>query len=235
MPRTRRLIASRPMSEWPRGDRPRERLREVGVRGLATRELLSLIVGSGGPTVSAMDVADALLRRSGGSLARMGSVPAGLLEGVTGVGGATAARVVAALELGRRAVRERLATHEPIRGPSDIYARMAPRLRDLRHEEFHVLLLNTQHGVLREVLITRGILDASLIHPREVLREAIVESAAAVILVHNHPSGNPSPSAEDREVTRQLSAAGRTVGIPILDHVIIAGGEFRSLAQDGLM
>ena len=89
--------------------------------------------------------------------------------------------------------------------------------------------------MLREVLITRGILDASLIHPREVLREAIVESAAAVILVHNHPSGNPSPSAEDREVTRQLSAAGRTVGIPVLDHVIIAGEAFRSLAQDGLM
>ena len=223
------------MREWPRGDRPRERLRDVGVHGLATRELLSLVVGSGSPGASAMDVADGLLRRCGGSLARMGSTPAGLLEGVAGVGGATAARVLAALELGRRGVRERLAIREPIRGPSDIYARMAPRLRDLRHEEFHALLLNSQHGVLREVLVTRGILDASLIHPREVLREAIVESAAAVILVHNHPSGNPSPSAEDREVTRQLSAAGRTVGIPVLDHVIIAGEAFRSLAQDGLM
>ena len=204
------------------------------MRGLATHELLSLVVGRSS-TRSGMDVAESLLRRCGGSLARMGSASAGLLQNVPGVGAATAARLVAALELGRRAMRERLATHEPVRGPGDIYARMAPRLRDLRHEEFHALLLNSQHGVVREVLITRGILDASLIHPREVLREAIVESAAAVILVHNHPSGNPSPSAEDREVTRQLSAAGRTVGIPILDHVIIAGGAFRSLAQDGLM
>ncbi len=158
-----------------------------------------------------------------------------MLEDVAGVGVATAARVLAALELGRRAARERTNTNEPVRGPADVFERMAPRLRDLRHEEFHVLLLNTQHAILREVLVTRGILDASLIHPREVLKAAIVESAAAVILVHNHPSGDPSPSAEDRVVTQQLATAGRAVGIPVLDHVIIAAERFRSLAQEGLL
>ena len=207
----------------------------MGARGLATRELLAIVVGSGGRAGTAVDVAGELLQRCDGSLRLLGSAPAGMLEEVPGVGVATGARVLAALELGRRAAREQTDTREPIRGPGDVFDRMAPRLRDLRHEEFHVLLLNTQHAILREVLVTRGILDASLIHPREVLKAAIVESAAAVILVHNHPSGDPSPSAEDCAVTRQLSAAGRAVGIPVLDHVIIAAERFRSLAQDGLL
>jgi DNA repair protein RadC len=106
---------------------------------------------------------------------------------------------------------------------------MGPLLRDLSQEEFHALLLNTQHTVIREVLVTRGILDASLIHPREVFRPAVLAGAAAVILVHNHPSGDPTPSAEDRAVTRQLVEAGRVVGIPVLDHVVVAGLRWCSL------
>jgi len=106
---------------------------------------------------------------------------------------------------------------------------MAPHLRDLEHEEFHALLLNSQHAVIREVLVTRGILDASLIHPREVFRPAIESGAAALILVHNHPSGDPTPSAEDVAVTRQLEAAGRALGIPVLDHVIIGDGRWRAV------
>jgi DNA repair protein RadC len=101
---------------------------------------------------------------------------------------------------------------------------MAPRLRDLPHEEFHALLLNSQHRVLDDVTVTRGILDASLIHPREVFRPAIVRKAAAVVLVHNHPSGDPTPSSEDRAVTRQMVEAGRAIGIRVLDHVIVSDG-----------
>ena len=110
---------------------------------------------------------------------------------------------------------------------------MEPRLRDLPQEEFHALLLSARHSVIREVFITRGILDASLIHPREVFRPAITQSAAAIILVHNHPSGDPTPSAEDRAITKQLCAVGRTVGISIVDHVVIGDGRFASLADDG--
>jgi DNA repair protein RadC len=124
---------------------------------------------------------------------------------------------------------------KPIRGPEDVHARLGPFLRDLRQEEFHALLLNTQHRVIRSVLVTRGILDAALIHPREVFRAAIVESAAGVILVHNHPSGDPSPSIEDRAVTQQLVAAGAAVGIPVLDHVIIGESGFVSMAERGGM
>jgi DNA repair protein RadC len=105
-------------------------------------------------------------------------------------------------------------------------------MRDLQQEEFHSLLLNTQHRVIRDVLVTRGILDASLIHPREVFRPAIVESAAGVILVHNHPSGDPTPSREDRAVTRQLAEAGRAIGIPVLDHVILGEGRYVSIGEE---
>lgn len=152
------------------------------------------------------------------------------LASVPGMGPASAARLLAALELGRRVAVERRGVPRPrIRGPEDVYRRMAPQLRDLEHEEFHALLLNSQHAVIREVMVTRGILDASIIHPREVFRAAIEASAAAVILVHNHPSGDPTPSAEDVAVTRQMEDAGLTVGIPVLDHVVIGDGRWRAV------
>lgn len=120
-----------------------------------------------------------------------------------------------------------------VHGPRDVFDRMESRLRDLPQEESHALLLSARHSVIGEVFITRGILDASLIHPREVFRPAISQSAAAIILVHNHPSGDPTPSAQDREVTKQLSEVGRTVRIPVVDHVVIGDGRFMSLADDG--
>lgn len=146
-----------------------------------------------------------------------------------------AARVLASLELGRRLARETTVDRPRIQGPSDVYELCAPALRDLRQEEFRILLLNTQHTVLRELVITRGTLDASVVHPREVFREAISESAAAVILVHNHPSGDPAPSREDSEVTEQLAAAGRLVGIPVLDHVVVGDGRYVSFVEMGLL
>ena len=141
--------------------------------------------------------------------------------------------MVAALELGRRVAATSADDEEPIRGPADVFRRMGSRLRDLPQEEFHALLLNTRHRVLREVAVTRGILDASLIHPREVFRVAVIEGAAGIILVHNHPSGDPTPSPEDRAVTRQLREAGRALGIPVLDHVVVGDGCWRSLAEEG--
>lgn len=225
--------ASLPIHAWSPQDRPRERLRALGPRGLSNRELLAILVGSGTQLGSAMDVADRILARSKGRLRGLTGWPAGILESEPGVGPATAARVLAAVELGRRAAAESRAAEARIRGPEDVFARMGPLLRDLLQEEFHALLLNTQHRVIRDHLVTRGILDASLIHPREVFRGAIVESAAGVILVHNHPSGDPSPSSEDRSVTRQLLSAGETLGIPVLDHVIIGEGRYVSMAQEG--
>jgi DNA repair protein RadC len=216
----------------PPHDRPRERLRTVGARNLSLRELVALVVGSGGSGGSALEIADRVASATKGSLHRLASLDVGLLEDLPGVGTATAARIVAALELGRRAAAEEVSGTAQVRGPGDVFARMGPRLRDAPQEEFHALLLNSRHRVLREVLVTRGILDSALIHPREVFRPAVSEGAAGVILVHNHPSGDPTPSAEDRAVTRQLAEAGRVVGIPVLDHVILGRGGYTSLAGE---
>ncbi len=213
-------------------ERPRERLRQAGPRHLALGELLALLVGSGGGTGTAREIAERVVTRAGGTLARLAGLDVGELESVPGVGSATACRLVAALELGRRAAAETAQPGAPVRGPADVFRRMGPRLHDLPQEEFHALILNTRHRVVREVLITRGILDASLIHPREVFRPAVAERAAGVILVHNHPSGDPSPSPEDRAVTRQLGAAGRALGIPVLDHVVVGRGRYVSLSSE---
>jgi DNA repair protein RadC len=213
-------------------ERPRERLRSVGARNLALQELLALVVGSGSAGSPAREVAERLTRRAEGSLRALASMDVAILEGVPGVGRATASRIVAALELGRRAATVQDERGDRIRGPADVFARMGPKLRDVQQEEFHALLLNSRHRVRREVLVTRGTLDAALIHPREVFRPAVAEGAAAVVLVHNHPSGDPAPSPEDRAVTRQLAAAGRAVGIPVLDHVVVGRGAYASLASE---
>jgi DNA repair protein RadC len=182
-----------------------------------------------------VEVAGELLRVSDGSLRRLAASPPIELEKVPGVGPAVAARVCAALELGRRLAREGPYERGRIKCPQDVYERCAPALRDLPQEEFRVLMLNVQHAVLRELPVTRGILDASIVHPREVFRAAIAENAAAVILAHNHPSGDPTPSPDDHAVTAQLVEAGRIVGIPVLDHVVIGDGSYLSFVEAGLI
>src|SRR5579884_2409302 len=158
-----------------------------------------------------------------------------VLLGTGCVGRGKAARVVAALELGRRLAAEAEPPPERIRGPGDVRRWYAPRLRDLAVEEFHVLALGTQSQVLADLLITRGLLNSSLVHPREVFRAAIAEAAAGIIVVHNHPSGDPTPSADDRAVTRQLVEAGRLLDLPVYDHVIVAGDGYLSFAEAGLL
>ena len=221
------------ITDLPAGERPRERLNALGPEALTGRELMALLVGSGGRGGSALRVAGDVLASVAGSLRTLGLVSPSAIAAIPGVGMATAARIAAALELGRRASAEIRHPGDRVHGPRDVFDRMQSRLRDLPQEEFHALLLSARHSVIGEVFITRGILDASLIHPREVFRPAITQSAAAIILVHNHPSGDPTPSAQDRAVTKQLSAVGRTVGICIVDHVVIGDGRFVSLADDG--
>ncbi|MEX1183143.1 MAG: DNA repair protein RadC [Gemmatimonadota bacterium] len=222
------------IKRWPAPERPRERLHTEGAGALASRELLAILIGSGREGSSAVDIAGALLQVGDGSLRRLAAASPVELAAVAGIGPAVAARVSAALELGRRLAREGPLERGRIRGPRDIYDRCAPGMRDLVQEEFRVLLLNTQHAVVREIVVTRGTLDASIVHPREVFRAAITESAAAMILVHNHPSGDPTPSAEDRQVTQQLAEAGRLLGIPVLDHVVVGDGRYVSFVEAGL-
>jgi DNA repair protein RadC len=225
----------RKIKELPTTERPRERLRMLGAHALSTTELLATLLGSGNRTASALVCAQVIFEQSGGSLGRLAAMPMATLTRVHGVGQARAAAVHAALELGRRMAGEAREAGQPLRSPRDVAAAYAPRLQDAPVEEFHVAILDAQHRLERDVLVTRGLLNSSLVHPREVFREAIAERAAAVILVHNHPSGDPTPSAEDRAVTEQLVAAGRLLDIPVHDHVIVGRGRYVSFAEAGLL
>jgi DNA repair protein RadC len=208
---------------------------DLGASALSTTELLAIVLGSGGRGRSALRIGHEILTSAQGSLRRLAMRPVGELTTVTGVGRVRAVTVHASLELGRRMAAENRDEATPIRSPRDVVAVFAPRLEDLPVEEFHVAVLDAQHRLERDVTITRGILNSSLVHPREVFREAIAERAAAIILVHNHPSGDPAPSANDRNVTDQLVAAGRLLDIPVHDHVIIGRGRYTSFAEAGLL
>ena len=219
----------------PDADRPRERLWSLGPAALTTAELLAILLGTGGGGADVLEVAGRLLDVGEGSLRRLARRPGAELLRVHGVGPTKAARLLAAMELGARLSREERPPVVRIREPEDVARLFQARLRDLQVEEFHLLALDSQSQVLREVLVTRGLLNSSLVHPREVFRAAIAEAAAGIIVVHNHPSGDPTPSAEDRAVTQQLAAAGRLLDLPLYDHVIIAGDRFVSFATAGLL
>jgi DNA repair protein RadC len=225
----------RKLKELPHAERPRERLRALGAQALSTPELLAMLLGTGSRDHSALTCAQLVYERCAGSLGRLASMPLASLTHIPGVGDARASAVQAALELGRRMAGEAREAGVPLRGPRDVAAVFAPRLQDAPVEEFHVAILDAQHRLERDVLVTRGLLNSSLVHPREVFREAIAERAAAIILVHNHPSGDPTPSAEDRAVTEQLAAAGRLLDIPVHDHVIVGRGRYVSFAEAGLL
>lgn len=213
-------------------DRPRERLDRFGPEALSDAELLALVLRTGGLGRDAFDVARDLLDGHGG-LRGLGRAAPRDLRGVRGVGPAKCASLLAALEIGRRVASRSLSPGEPIRSPLDLYHHFRTRLRDAAHEQFLVVLLDGRHRVLRSEPVSRGTLTASLVHPREVFRPAIRDAAAAVVLVHNHPSGDPTPSREDREITARLVRAGEILGIRVLDHVVVAEGGYRSLREDG--
>lgn len=224
-----------PISTLPDGERPRERLWSLGPAALTTAELLAILLGTGGGGQDVLELSRRLLEVCEGSLRRLAQRPRAELLRARGIGPSKAGRLLAALELGLRSAREERPPAHRIREPEDVLHLFGSRLRDLQVEEFHLLALDSQSQVLREVLITRGLLNSSLVHPREVFRPAIAEAAAGIIVVHNHPSGDPTPSAEDRAATRQLVSAGQLLDLPVYDHVIIAGDRFVSFAAAGLL
>ena len=212
-----RATPGRAVPAPPRAPGPREKLRARGVANLDDGELLALLIGSGTAGRSARRIGALLARRSPAELA--GWAPARWLT-VPGIGPARAAALSAAFELGRR-IASRPAASGPIRGPDDVLA----QVRDLAHarrEHFVVLLLNARHEMQCRETVSIGSLNASIVHPREVFLPAILHSAASMILVHNHPSGDPEPSQEDLDITRRLVQVGDLVGIGVLDHVIVA-------------
>lgn len=217
-------------------ERPRERLKSHGARALSSAELLAILLGSGSEGNSAIGMGHEILASAQGSLRRLSAQPVAALTNLSGIGNTRAVAVHAALELGRRMAAEERDEGLPVRCPRDVHDIFGQRLQDLPVEEFHVAVLDSQHRLERDIAVTRGLLNSSLVHPREVFREAIAENAAAIILIHNHPSGDPTPSSDDRVVTEQLVQAGRVLDIPVQDHVIIGrGGRYLSFAEAGLL
>jgi len=202
------------------------------VRALSDAELIALVLRTGGGGRGVDGVARDLLVRFGG-LAAVAGEDASVLQGTPGLGPAKSASLVAAREIGRRLATRRLEAGSRIHGPADVQRHFYERLRDAPQERFLAVLLDGRHRVMGDVLISQGTLTASLVHPREVFRAAIRRSAAALVLVHNHPSGDPAPSREDEQVTERLSRAGELLGIRVVDHVIVAERGFHSFADAG--
>jgi DNA repair protein RadC len=215
-------------------DRPREKLQRLGASALGDNELVAIVLGHGQPRASALDLANAVLVAVDGVEGLSRARPDDLTR-IAGIGPARAAQVLAAVELGRRTLtrvgRERVQLKTP-RGTAEL---LLPQYGSRPVEQFGVVLLDTKHRVLRTTVVSVGTLDASIVHPREIFREATAAGAAALVLFHNHPSGDPEPSAEDVLLTRRLIAAGVLMGIDVIDHVILAGVRFCSLKEKGLI
>jgi DNA repair protein RadC len=211
-------------------ERPRERLARHGAGALSNRELLALVLGTGHARASALDLAGQL---ASGGLRELAGHAVADLQAIAGLGPAQATRLVAAFELGARAAAEPVVDSPAFDSPAAAGRWLLPRYGARPLEVFGMLALDTRHRLRRAVEVSQGCLTSSLVHPREVFREAVVARAASVILFHNHPSGDPEPSAEDLALTRRLCQAGALMGIPVLDHVIVGAARFVSLKERG--
>lgn len=210
-------------------DRPREKLERLGPSALGDNELLAIVIGHGRANVSALDLANALL--ASGGLRALVRARHGELRRLPGIGAARAAQVLAAIELGRRSATRLDEDRPQLNSPRRVAEYLLPQFGSRPVEQFGVLLLDTKHRVLRASVLSVGTVDASIVHPREVFREATAAGAAALVLFHNHPSGDPEPSDDDVRLTDRLAAAGVLMGIHVLDHVILADAKYYSFRE----
>ncbi|MHB9095685.1 MAG: RadC family protein [Eubacteriales bacterium] len=222
------------IKELPEEMRPRERLLKDGPESLTATELLAVLLRTGTGSVNALDLATILLTRSGGLAGLTESSPEELCS-VKGIGPAKVAQIKAAVELGRRLSTKAPGPRQVIKSPVDIYNLLKERMRYYDREHFKAVFLNTKHHVITVETVSVGSLNSSLVHPRELFKSSIKRSAAALILVHNHPSGDPTPSTEDTEITRRLVEVGNIIGIQVIDHVVIGENSFVSLKELGVI
>ena len=220
--------------DLPISERPRERLQKLGVAVLSAQEILALILGRGVAGESVMVTAQRLLSQFG-NLKGIASASVEELAQIKGIGVAKASQIKAAFELANRLEGYSEAGEKPvIKTPDDVASLVKGRLKGKKKEHFLALLLDTRNQLIKVAEISVGSLDTNIVHPREVFKEAISASAASVIFVHNHPSGDPGASEDDIKLTKRLAEAGGIVGIDVLDHIIIGDKEFLSLKREGL-
>jgi len=225
------------IKEWPEDERPREKMHRQGCASLSDAELLALIIRTGDTSSrkSAIDLGRELISHFSSNLRELGSADITEITAIKGMGIAKAAGVKAAFTLAARFQARKLEKLDRFTSPRQVFDYFHHEFRDSRKEYFLVLLLDGKNRIIRRVQVSEGSLNQSIVHPREVFSPAVKESAAAMILVHNHPTGDPAPSQEDIAITRRLKEAGEIMGIRVLDHIIVGDGEYLSFVERGLM
>lgn len=229
------LTTSYSIKHWAESERPREKLVQRGISSLTDAELLAIIIGSGTKSQSAVELARQILKEYNNSLTQLSRKTINDLIHFKGIGDAKAISIVASLELGRRSASEPETDRLQIQSSNDIYRVFGPLLRDLSVEEFWILLLDRSNKEIARKRTSMGGVSGTVVDAKVIFKMAIDAVASSIILIHNHPSGSNFPSKEDKELTKQLKEAGKTLDIPILDHLIVAGKKYFSFADNGIL
>ncbi|MBU4562054.1 DNA repair protein RadC [bacterium] len=222
------------VKDWPDEERPRERLVKHGVDYLTDAELLGIILVSGYQGKTSVELAKDLLSETK-TLRKLDSLSFTEVKSFKGIGLAKFAQIKAALEIGKRLLRETNLPKKKIHNAADLVNYYSPCMRDLKKEKFKAILLDVKNKIIRDIDISVGSLTESIVHPREVLKEIIKESAASVIFLHNHPSGESNPSKNDLDITERLVEACNIIGVKVLDHIILGEDSYFSFAQEGIL
>jgi DNA repair protein RadC len=226
------------INKWPLHERPREKLLNLGADRLSNCELLAILLqtgqGSGESTFSAVDLAQEILIKYKDLKSLLNTIPSEFMC-FKGIGKAKASKLAAALELGKRSIAENNGQSNSFKCSEEVASYYTPLLRDLKKEQFRLILLDMKNKIIKEELISQGSLNSSIVHPREVINPAIRNSAASVIFIHNHPSGDPEPSLDDIEITQRLQKSFDIVGIKVLDHIIIGYQDYFSFKQKQML
>lgn len=228
-------IPSFTIKNWAEGDRPREKLLQKGREFLSDAELMAILIGSGSKNESAVEVCKKLLFKAEDNLNELGRFSVKQLMEVKGIGEARALTIIAALELGRRRRSSEALEKKKISSSSSVFELMQPKIGELPHEEFWILYLNNSNKVIQEQPLSRGGITGTLVDVRLAFKQALQLAATAVILVHNHPSGNLNPSAADKQLTQKFKTAGESLDIKVLDHIIVTEKSYFSFADEALL
>jgi DNA repair protein RadC len=223
------------IKSWAEDDRPREKLILKGRQALSDAELIAILIGSGNREESAVALSQRLLQKFDHDLHRLSRSTLLDLQQLKGIGEAKAVTIAAALELGRRRQFAEVRTRTFVGSSADAFRYIAPFVSDLPHEEFWIILLNRANHIIGREQISIGGIAGTVVDPRIIFRHAVQQLATGIILIHNHPSGNKSPSQADIDITKKLRTAGNAIDIPVLDHLILAGDTYTSFADEGLL